>query len=814
MRFWRTASRIAWKDLRSSPIQSAWIVCVMAVSLAAIGGVHSAANVARAAIHTDSRAWLAGDIGIDLVYSIEREQIAALDRLQSQGIAWTVVTSAWTMASSDESPDPGVISVKAVDPALYPFYGELTLDPPLSLGAALKDETVVVSEEVLERLQVRIGDTIRIGGQPFRIAARIATEPDRFSGAVGLGMRCILSRGAYARSGVEASGNSVRNRVLLRLPAGADISAQQKMLEKLFPGGSAREYRGAFRQQTETVISFLSMTAFLALAFGTIGLAVAARQHAEDRMPSVAIMKMVGGRGSQIALILLVEIGAMAAAAVVVAAPLGSLIRASVLSLAGRYLILPPTTAWDLLAVVGGAFCALAAMAPLLVEPALSIRDLRPAEVIRRGTGEIKSAPRKARLFRLAAAVCLASLFLAVLMLRAWISALIMLVALSAAMGLALLLTIAAAALLRRWTRRLRFRFPLLAHGIASLHRPGNHSRLLVVALATSLTMLNATYAAGSAVSRAVLDVLPYDRNSLYLTRFRDSNQGGVRAFLAGQPGVMHVEVMTQVRLQLRSMTTPGSKRIAMFDAPYLSVCDSSLPPAGLLIANDVARKIGAKSGSTLAFEVRDRTIHRSVTTIRPFGAADRVWSTIHLNCAGLDETLLFHQAAVEVDPSRLSDVRRALRIEFPSLAVVTADDISETMKVVSRDAMTLARVVTWYALAAGLCMMIAIVAASRLARSREIAILSAIGSPRSAMLLIYTVEFASTGLLAGLIAGLLSAGFTSATFFVIFQRLEMPFRWMPLIAAVGISSLATIIAGWLPSIMLLFRRPMDIIRG
>ena len=310
MSFWRTAARIAWRDLRSSPIQALWIAGAMAVSLAGIGGVQAAANVARAAIHGDARAWLAGDIGVDVVETIGAERIASLDQMRRQGISWTMVTSAWTMASSDESPDPGVIAVKAVDPLLYPFYGALTLDPPLSLREALQDDTVAVSEEVLERLQLHIGNTMQIGGRPFRIAARIVAEPDRFSGAVGLGMRCILSRGAYARSDLEASGNSVRNRVLLRLPAGMEVEGQLHILEGLFPGASPREYRGAFRQQTEIVISFLSMTAFLALAFGTIGVAVAVRQHAEDRMQSMAIMKMVGGRGSQLAMIFLFELGA------------------------------------------------------------------------------------------------------------------------------------------------------------------------------------------------------------------------------------------------------------------------------------------------------------------------------------------------------------------------------------------------------------------------------------------------------------------------------------------------------------------------
>ena len=67
---------------------------------------------------------------------------------------------------------------------------------------------------------------------------------------------------------------------------------------------------------------------------------------------------------------------------------------------------------------------------------------------------------------------------------------------------------------------------------------------------------------------------------------------------------------------------------------------------------------------------------------------------------------------------------------------------------------------------------------------------------------------------MAGLIGGLLATGFTSATLTVIFQRPEVLVQWIPLLIAAGISTIATIIAGWLPSFRLLHRRPLEIIRG
>src|SRR5205823_6181369 len=144
--------------------------------------------------------------------------------------------------------------------------------------------------------------------QPFRIGAVIKNEPDRFSGEVGAGMRCIISIAGYRRTGIEQAANSVKQRILLRLQPCVDVSNTRWRLQTLFPEGAIRDYRGVHRQQaalTENAIAFLSVAAFLALALGTAGVAIAARQHAVSELPNLAIMRMLGGRNRQLALVFL-----------------------------------------------------------------------------------------------------------------------------------------------------------------------------------------------------------------------------------------------------------------------------------------------------------------------------------------------------------------------------------------------------------------------------------------------------------------------------------------------------------------------------
>jgi len=53
----------------------------------------------------------------------------------------------------------------------------------------LDAQSVVVSEDLLMRLNVRTGEMLHIGGQDFRIAGVVTGEPDRMTGSLNVGPR-------------------------------------------------------------------------------------------------------------------------------------------------------------------------------------------------------------------------------------------------------------------------------------------------------------------------------------------------------------------------------------------------------------------------------------------------------------------------------------------------------------------------------------------------------------------------------------------------------------------------------------------------
>ena len=91
----------------------------------------------------------------------------------------------------------------------YPFYGKLDLRPARPLHELLTPGTAVVAADLLSHWKLRVGDSLQIGGQTFRIAASVLAEPDRVGISFTIGPRVFLSGPGFARTHLEDQGSRV-----------------------------------------------------------------------------------------------------------------------------------------------------------------------------------------------------------------------------------------------------------------------------------------------------------------------------------------------------------------------------------------------------------------------------------------------------------------------------------------------------------------------------------------------------------------------------------------------------------------------------
>jgi putative ABC transport system permease protein len=356
--------------------------------------------------------------------------------------------------------------------------------------------------------------------------------------------------------------------------------------------------------------------------------------------------------------------------------------------------------------------------------------------------------------------------------------------------------------------------------GIASLHRPGNRSRTLIVGMASGLLLMLATFEASTAVSAAVLDVLPFDRANLFIVGFDDLYAEPLHRFLSSQAGLERpVQMIPLSWLRLVSVNgvpierRPMSATHEIASKWMVSCVEGAQPPGGLAISSDLARLLEAHVGTRIDFAGRDRTVHTTVSEVRNLTPGEKIWSSFVVNCRDLEGQNLYHHAALRVQSAHLGEVRRMIHARYPTLAVISGPELMVITQVIAKEALVLIRVVAWYAIGAGWSVLFAVIAASRLTRFRELGILAALGAGRRKLIQIYTVEFAAIGFVAGVIGSLVACAFTLLVLAAVFGHPFLAFDWTSIAAAIPLTMAATVLAGWCSTYRLLGRKPIEALR-
>ena len=141
-------------------------------------------------------------------------------------------------------------------------------------------------------------------------------------------------------------------------------------------------------------------------------------------------------------------------------------------------------------------------------------------------------------------------------------------------------------------------------------------------------------------------------------------------------------------------------------------------------------------------------------------------------------------------------------------MTVVNAADILEVIQGVMDKTSQAISFVAGFAIAGGLIVLASSVAGTRSRRMREVAIFRTVGATKATLVRIFTVEFVAIGIAAGLLGSLLATVLSSV---LVAQLLEASyhFRWVPALAATGVTAFLTSLAGWIASYGVLRKKPL-----
>ena len=572
-----TAGRIAMREMGSSKGRFAFVVLSVAIGVAALTGVRGFSSAFRATLLLRARSIMAADLAARTMLPLTVEERAGLRRLRAEGSQETQVTEMLSMASAAGSMNPLLVAVKAVDPKQYPFYGEVTLAPAIPLAQTLTDTTVAVGDDLLMRLHLRVGDSIRLGDRNFRISAVVENEPDRLSGMFAAGPRVLISRQALATTGLLTADSRVTRRYLFKLPPAGPgkalsdtaVARLREQVEALLPEAQISDYREANPALTRALdgaTGLLSLMSLVAMVLGAVGVAMAMRSHLQQRLDSIAIMKALGAGSRQVIKIYLLQTLLLGAGGGVLGVVLGIGVQMAFPLLLARLLHLTPGLHLEPHAIALGLSAGLLTTLLFTLPPLLDLRDVRPILILRRSVEQTEDPFTERWLRHLSGswAQLTASLLIiaALAVLATWVSdsrRVGWAFALGLVASLVALLLAAAATLwvLRQFLRGTapggeRSRVPgwsglrgaglrlppALRHGLANLYRPGNPSAALLAALGLGVMQIAAVYFVQRSIVNEMEVAAAGDLPNLFLMDMSREEVGKVRKLLETEPMV------------------------------------------------------------------------------------------------------------------------------------------------------------------------------------------------------------------------------------------------------------------------------------
>ena len=853
---WSRAAAIGWRDLKSAPGKFAFVVLSVAVGVAALVGVRGLSSSFRSTLSGQARSLMAADLSARISHVPTDADLAKLAALTARnpGLSSSWSTETISMASVPPDPVPVAVSLRAVDPGQYPYYGEVVLEPAMPFRQALEGDSAVVAEEFLIRLNAHVGDTLRLAGRNFRIAAVLRQEPDRITATASIGPRVIVSQASLQASGLLSYGSRVNDRLLVMLPAALPSGAQgdaaaaemRKQLEEALPDAQVMDYREGnpgLTRGLDNATSMLSLLCLVAMVLGAIGVAMAMHAHLEQRMDMLAILKAMGaGSGDLLRIFLLQTLGlGLVGGLVGVGAGVGVMLA---LPVAFQNLInLKPQLIFPWQSALAGLGTGLLTTLLFCLPPLLDVRNVRPVLVLRRlvEQGPQGIAGWFARWWARRLQLGIAALVVVALGAIAWALTDSARVggafALVFAAALLVLLALAWAAL--RVTRfalnRVRLRLPSsLRHGLANLYRPGNQSAAVLAALGTGVMLILCVYLMQKALVSDLRDTASPNLPNVFFLDIGTDEVAGVKGMIASQPGVTQaLELMPVVHGSFVSINGQPVAQMRDQHFPVRMLQDTELSwsdqvPAGdrvtsgtwwsdagaaeIAVSQGVAERLRLNVGSSIVLDMggEERTLRvAAIYTADGAHLGMRVRFVVPSGLAQNQASSWYGGA--HMDSKSIPAMERAIFVAYPTVTIINVADVLSRVATVVDQVTFVVRLLAGFSILAGLMILASSIASTRFRRMQEAVVLKTLGATRMRIVRTFSVEFSVLGLLGGAV-GVVFANLLTQ---VLLRRMDVSFHveWTAAAAAlVGAAALATA-TGWVASYRILGLRPLEVLR-
>ncbi|SPF77966.1 ABC transporter permease [Pseudoprimorskyibacter insulae] len=833
----RTAARFAHRELRGGLAGFRILVACLALGVAAIAGVGSVRSSIEAGLTDQGAVLLGGDAEARFTYRFANADERAW--LTDTGTALSEVTDFRSMAvvTRGDQTERALTQVKSVDDA-YPLLGQVTLDPAMSIKAALAGQGAVMAPVLADRLGLTVGDEFKLGDQVFTLTARLVTEPDSATGGFGLGPRTIVRTDALAASGLLQPGTLFETNYRLLLPSGSDLDALDAEAETRFRDTGmrwrdARNGAPGIARFVDRLGAFLVLVGLSGLAVGGIGVSSAVRAYLARKTHVIATLRTLGATRATIFQTYFLQIGALSLLGIGIGLILGALVPILFAPLIIQALPVPTIIALHPGALAEAALYGILTALLFTLWPLARAEEVRAATLFRDALDGAKALPARGYLLwtlgLLALLLAVATVFSGNPRLTLWTA--------GGMLGSLVLLSLAALAV--HWLAgkgmRLTKGRPALRWALGAISGPRDAAMSVVLSLGLGLAVLAAIGQIDGNLRNAIAGDLPEVAPSYFFVDIQKDQMPGFMDRLNSDPAVSRVESAPMLRgIITRINGIPATEAVGEHWVLRgdRGVTYSATPTERTTItrgtwwpedytgapqvsfAAEEGTEMGLKLGDELTVNILGRDITATITSFREvdFSTAG-IGFVMSMNPAALSGAPHSFISTVYADRSAEATILRDLSNAYPNITAISVRDAIDQVSLLLSGIADATRWGAAATLITGFLVLIGTAAAGERNRTFEAAVLKTLGATRRRILFSFALRSAILGAAAGLVA--LAAGVLggwAVTHYV--MEADFIVIWASAIGVVAGGILASLLAGlafaWRP----LAARPASILRN
>ena len=815
--------------MRSRRQAAVFMVCVALsiVTLIALNGF--SAGVHRSLLN-DARSLHAADIIIGSNYDLPAALIDVVSQLETEGtLSAARVYEFYSVVRTRDNGDSLLAKIKVVQKG-YPFYGQVAVLSKRPFETVLNPGRVVVSQTLLDRLKLKIGDPLHIGQSLLTIEDVVLQEPDQPVSFYFLGPRIFIAAQDLEQLDLVKKGSRVRYLYLLKVYNEDHINSVVERLKSVVDSdfvtvNTFRTAESGVKRFFDNFLFFLGLIGIFTLLLAGFGIQSTISAFLKEKEKTIAIMKTMGANSAFFMRHFVIILSLLGLTGTLLGLILGGVLQ-NVLHLLFSGLLPPDIKpVISFMAMLEGLGLGVLVVGLFCFIPLHRLKDIKPLTILQKVA--IRS-PRNFAYLLIAGFIFLFFIGMVLWRLSDLKTGLYFILGIVSI----ILISVLAAEFVLFCIKRVNFKSLVLRQALKGLFRPRNATKPIIITLTASLTVIFSIYLIEQNLDATYIRSYPPDAPNLFFVDIQPAELDHFSRTLG-----LKSEYYPIVRAKITAVDGDqinrkkerrrrGDNLGRTFNLTYRHhllkdeiISDGQSlfrPDWGDMQVSVLDTVIDIKKmsiGDTIAFnihgiplEARISSIRtRTQESIRPF-----FYFVFPENALRDAPQTIF--TAVKVEKNQSAELQTRMAAEFPT---VSAIDVSQTLSSFARVLKKLSLIIrffTFFSIIAGILIILSSTLATRYARIQEAVYYKILGARAIFVLKVFTMENIFVGLISAALALILSQLGSWLICALILDISYAPFLYRSLLMVLG-TLVLVVTVGVLPSIGILRQKPVLFLR-